>query len=253
MRRLLMLCWLVILHLLVNAQAAEPLHILVTQHKTVSLQFPAPVVSADRGRNDVLLQRAKGTRDVLLIKAASAEIPQTNVTVVTADGRLYSLIVDYAAEPAQLLYVFEAGQRLEQTMAVVAQLPAWLRRAATKKYFMEISLDGIYVKEDLMFLSLSASNDADIDYGIGSFQLSIVDQKQARRTARQEIVLEQKDSYGMKELVEGKGIQRWVIAVPRFTIPDRKYLSIQLMEKEGGRHLQLKVSGRTILKARALQ
>jgi len=38
---------------------------------------------------------------------------------------------------------------------------------------------------------------------------------------------------------------------PKFTIPDKKYLFIQIMEKNGGRHLQLRVHNRTIVKARS--
>lgn len=252
MKKLLLLCCVLALQLQVWAQVAESVSIKVTMNKTVSLKFPAAVLSADRGRGEVLLQRAKGTRDVLLLKAASRELPQTNLTVVTAGGGLYSFIVDYADEPGQLQYVFEGTESPRRTMAVVAQLPAWLTQARTKKYFMELSLDGIYVKNDMMFLSLQVANRSAIDYHIGSLQLSIVDKKQAKRTARQEILLPQKDSYGMTGVVAGEGWQRWVTVVPKFTIPNQKYLCIQLMEEGGGRHLQLRIKGRTVLKARTV-
>lgn len=253
MNKLLLLCYLLVVQMQLWAQGTAPLTIKITLNKTVSLKFPAAVLSADRGRSEVLLQRAKGTRDVLLLKAASAELPETNLTVVTADGGLYNFTIDYADEPELLQYVFERTDKLDQTMAVVAQLPAWLRCHCAQKYSASLSLDGIYVKNDMMFLSLTVGNASAIDYTVGSFQLSIVDRKQAKRTAQQEIVLPQKDTYGMSRVVEAGGSERWVIAVPKFTIPDKKYLSIQLLEEGGGRHLQLRIKGRTILKARALQ
>jgi hypothetical protein len=45
----------------------------------------------------------------------------------------------------------------------------------------------------------------------------------------------------------------WVIALPKFTIPDGKYLSIQIMEKNGGRNLFLKVRNRKIMKAESIK
>ncbi len=40
-----------------------------------------------------------------------------------------------------------------------------------------------------------------------------------------------------------------VVALPKFTIPDAKYLAIQIMEKNGGRNLKLKIGNKKILKA----
>jgi hypothetical protein len=44
-----------------------------------------------------------------------------------------------------------------------------------------------------------------------------------------------------------------VYAVPKFTIPDKKYLAIELMEKNGGRHLKVKVHNKKIVRAKLLQ
>ena len=40
-----------------------------------------------------------------------------------------------------------------------------------------------------------------------------------------------------------------VVAVEKFTIPDAKLLRVQIMEKNGGRHLKLKVTNSKIVKA----
>jgi hypothetical protein len=40
-----------------------------------------------------------------------------------------------------------------------------------------------------------------------------------------------------------------VFVLEKFTIPDAKFLAIQIMEKNGGRHLLMKVNNRKIMQA----
>lgn len=242
-----------------NGGVPHPVRISISLNKTVTLKFPAPVLSADRGRKEVLLQRAKGTQDVLLLKAADSLIPETNLSVVTSDGGLYSFIVSYAEQPGSLQYVLEEaagtnnGAGLQRNMELVAQLPARIHKQYVQRHLMRLSLDGIYVKDELLFLQLGVANCSAIDFNTASFSLSIVDRKQARRTARQELVITPLGSYGQSDIVKGRSGQQWVVAVPKFTIPDQKFFSIQLFEENGGRHLQLRVRNRTVMKARALR
>jgi len=43
-----------------------------------------------------------------------------------------------------------------------------------------------------------------------------------------------------------------VFALDKFTIPDQKQLTIQLMEKNGGRHMELNVQNKAIVRAKPL-
>ena len=49
--------------------------------------------------------------------------------------------------------------------------------------------------------------------------------------------------------VKANGTSSIVVALNKFTIPDAKYLAVQIMEKNGGRHLFMKVSNNKIMKA----
>jgi len=40
-----------------------------------------------------------------------------------------------------------------------------------------------------------------------------------------------------------------VIALEKFTIPDAKFLAIQIMEKNGGSHLSMKIGNKKIMQA----
>jgi len=54
--------------------------------KTTNIIFPYSIVSVDIGSRDVLAQKAKGVENILQIKAARDSFPQTNISIITADG-----------------------------------------------------------------------------------------------------------------------------------------------------------------------
>jgi hypothetical protein len=58
--------------------------------------------------------------------------------------------------------------------------------------------------------------------------------------------------HGNSRVIRGVSEQVVVVTLKKFTIPDKKYLALQLMEAGGGRHLSLTVPNRQILKAEAL-
>ena len=49
---------------------------------------------------------------------------------------------------------------------------------------------------------------------------------------------------------EGENKNQFVIAVPKFTVPDNKYLFIHILEKNGSRDLQLKLKNKQIMEAK---
>ncbi|WP_238698906.1 DUF4138 domain-containing protein, partial [Flavobacterium circumlabens] len=64
--------------------------------------FPFAIKSVDKGSPDILVQKAKGLENILQVKAAQKGFFQTNLTVVTADGKLYSFVLNYDEESPQL-------------------------------------------------------------------------------------------------------------------------------------------------------
>ena len=65
----------------VNQDEFKNLHI--GYSKTTSIVFPYAIKSIDKGSPDVLMQKAKGVENILLIKAAKQNFTQTNLTVIT--------------------------------------------------------------------------------------------------------------------------------------------------------------------------
>ena len=247
-----------------QTKAIESYHVTVAFSKTTNIIFPYSIVSVDIGSRDVLAQKAKGAENILQIKAAKDSFPQTNISIITADGKLTSFLVDYAKQPLVLnLSLTGAGrqntisipsesinqEQVEHLATMAAESKTKLRGIKDKTFGVSLKLNGLFIHKGVMLLRFTIANKTNISYDIEQLRLYIRDQKKSKRTATQEIeilpVLE-KNNIGK---VAGQSYNTLVFVVPKFTIPDKKYLAVQLMEKNGGRHLELHVKNKNILKA----
>lgn len=66
-------------------------HLEIAFLKTTNIVFPFAIKSVDRGSKDILAQKAGGIENILQLKAAKEDFPETNLTVVTADGNCIPL------------------------------------------------------------------------------------------------------------------------------------------------------------------
>lgn len=245
-------------------ESIEPYRLTIAYSKTTNIIFPYAIVSVDRGSKDVLAQKAKGVENILQIKAAKEDFSQTNLTVVTADGKLSSFIVDFAQQPSilNLSLVQEQSnsivamatelvnpKEIEQYAKKVFESEKKLWGGRNKKFGVRLKLDGIFIQDNVMYLRMNVANSTHIHYDIEQLRFFIRDQRKVKRTATQELEVEPLLVYNKTDVIKGGTNQYFVLAVPKFTIPDRKYLAIQLMENNGGRHLELRVKNRTIVKA----
>jgi conjugative transposon TraN protein len=250
-----------------QTKAITPYHMAIAYSKTTNIVFPYAIVSVDRGSRDVLAQKAGGVENILQVKAAKEGFEQTNLTIITADGRLTSFLVDYAQQPSVLNLSFVA----EDKGNVIALPSEGIKRKEVEDYAkqalvsresnarirdkafgMRLKLDGLFIHGDVMYLRFNIRNQTNIPYDIDQLRFYIRDRKKAKRTATQELELQPILIHNGTEQVKGNAEHSIVLAVPKFTIPDRKYLAIQLMEKNGGRHLELHVKNRALMRAGAL-
>lgn len=245
--------------------AVQPYPLELTTQKTTHLVFPFDIISVDKGSRAILAQKAKGTSNILQLKAAKADFEQSSLTVITADKKLYSFTVDYAAEPLQLTIEF-AGAGLSSSAVLEdfrhnqAELmllskrilgePKRVRGKKDRSFKSSLSLDGIYVHNDVIYYQLEIANKSQVGYDIGSLRFFIRDKKRVKRAAVQEQEIKPLFIQGDTAVIATNSTRKFVYALPKFTTADKKYLSIELMEKNGGRHMQLGISSRAIVRAR---
>ncbi|MES2329790.1 MAG: conjugative transposon protein TraN [Bacteroidota bacterium] len=254
---------------IIKDSVIAPYRLAVTYYKTTNLVFPYAIKSVDRGSKDILAQKAKGVENVLQVKAGKLGFDETNLTVITADGKLYSYILNYVDSPSILNISFahkmqwnpeaffsQSGINEAEVQADAEKLVAarkTTRGIKDKSYGIDFRLDGIYVNSEVMYFRIKIANETNINYDISQLRFFIRDQKKSKRTATQEVEIYPLHISNDTLSVTGHSEQVFVFAVPKFTIPDKKYLAIQLMEKDGGRNLELSLHNKTIVKAKPVR
>ncbi len=251
-----------------QVEVIAPYHVSISYSMTTNVIFPYAIISVDRGSRDVLAQKAKGVENILQLKAARDSFPETNLSVITADGKLTSFIVNYVHQPSELnlLLADEAlpnatviledntnAKEMALYAGVAATSKATLRGVKDHSFGIWFQLNGLFIHDETMYLRFRITNETNVNYDIDQLRLYIRDQKKAKRTAAEEIEIRPVYVSDNTNKVAGDSVQTIVFAVPKFTIPDKKYLAIQLMEKNGGRHLELHVRNRKLLKVISIQ
>lgn len=229
-------------------------HLAITTAKTTSLVFPFPILHVDRGTKDILVQQVPEAENILLVKAAVPEFSESNLSVITGDGSIYSFVVNYVENPGDLIYNLPINKRASIAGYAKAILdnPSIQRGMSAKKWGMISKVAGIYIKDNAVYYQLKLDNLSPIDYTFDVLRFYIKDKKKQKRTAVQEIELKPLYIIGSTTEVKAYFSAAIVVAFDKFTIPDAKYMGVQMLEKNGGRHLLIKVKNRKIIKAKTL-
>ncbi|CAL1519121.1 conjugative transposon protein TraN [Chitinophaga sp. MM2321] len=267
--------WVIMLFLAYTAKAQNlftevkakviPLNLEITRHKTTNLIFPYVIKSVDRGSAEVLVQKAQGVENILQVKAASDSLKETNLTVVCADGTLYSFILHYFENPAQLNFslgkvvaqspwaLFADGENNEAKVNDLATQLTHKRKLIRhlKNTSNEISLSclGIYIKDDVIYCQLELKNGSNINYTVDQLRFYVQDLNKAKRTASQQLRITPLYLAGNATAVGSRSAQNVVVAIPKFTIPDQKVFIIEMMEENGGRNLLIRLRNRHLIHA----
>ncbi|MET7000731.1 conjugative transposon protein TraN [Chitinophaga defluvii] len=240
-----------------------PMHLEISKWKTTNLIFPYAIKSVDRGQQDVMVQKAKGVENILQVKAASDTLKETNLTVVCSDGTLYSFIVHYLANPAQLNFslgkviaqtpwaLFSSGDNNEAKVNDLAtslgHKQPIIKNIRASASDIALRCIGLYIKDDVMYLQLELDNNSTIGYNVDQLRFYIQDLKKAKRTASQQLQITPLYVSGNSTVIGSRSSQNIVVAVPKFTIPDQKVLVIEMMERDGGRNLLIRIRNRHLM------
>lgn len=252
-----------------TVKAQEVREVYIASDKTTSIIFPYAIRSVDKGTRDILAQKVKNADTVLQLKAAKPGFTQTNMTVITADGVLYTFLVNYNANPSPLpIYIPRASaatksvayEAVQTTELNVADLEAQAREVELQPPFqrvqvsgqqMKLALKATYISEQVLWLTLRLSNKSHVAFRPAYVRFFLTDHKRSKRTAVQETELTPFFFESPTSIRSGRPISFATGFIP-FTVPRTKRLIIQVGEQAGGRSLILRIHPRTLLKARLL-
>lgn len=234
-----------------SASQVMPYRLEITEHKTSMLIFPVAIQSADRGERYVLAERVKGVENVLKVKAGKKDFEPSNLQVITVDGRVYTFNLFYSPEPKFLTIdlrkeqpaspvIFEGISLNDKDLAIYAEVVGALKpsfkKARAESFGVELYLKGIYIKNDVLFLSYTLKNFFIIKFDLASLRFYIRDKKKAKRSAIRDFETLPLGTahFGSSEEQEGQTI---VVAFPKFSIAEDKFFVAEVMELNGDRNL----------------
>ncbi len=227
----------------------NPVRLYIGLDKSTTLVFPQIIAAAYWGSNDILAQKVEHAGQVLEVKAARDSIKETTLTVVTVDGKVWPFTIAYSDSPQVILRI--AGETNPYQKVIIQSRS--IHSVWDEKYDIILRLYGIYIQDDIVYYQLQLENLSNIPYDMDLLRFFIKDKKSGRRIATQEVDINPIAVVGNTGNVPGQAKRTFVAAFNKFTIPDKKRFLVQIMEKNGGRHLFMKVSNHTIIHAKPLQ
>lgn len=257
-----------------------PYGVQVTFAKTLHIIFPSAVKYVDLGSNYIIAGKADGAENVVRVKATTEGFPgETNFSVICEDGSFYSFNAKYAHEPEMLniemkdflenesitdyshtrmnIYFRELGNESPLLVKLIMQSiyknnDREIRHLGCKRFGIQFLIKGIYVHNGMFYFHTQVKNSSNVPFDTDFIKFKVVDKKVAKRTAIQESVLYPVRSFNEVITIGGKSTVRTVYTLPKFTIPDDKILVVELVEKNGGRHQNIRIESSDIVNARVI-
>jgi conjugative transposon TraN protein len=255
----------------VDAQGTRETQVVeVAYNKTTSIVFPTTITSVDRGSRDLLAQKARGVGNVLQVKAARASFPETNLTVITSDGVIHQFGVTFTKQPSTLIVlvgdssleevkpklIFQSDVtefEMKRITSSIIQSKRGVRFITDSNHKISMSLRNIFIKDDIIFYHFRIRNNSNINYDVDFLRFYIRDKTKVKRTASQDVDVVPVYTYGDDDVMAANSETDIVYALNKFTIPDAKYLAVEMFERNGGRHINLRINNRTIVNAQLIE
>ena len=261
-------------------QMVTPYGVEVTFAKTVHIIFPAAVRYVDLGSNHIIAGKADGAENVIRVKATTEGFPgETNFSVICEDGSFFSFNAKYAREPEMLNIEMKDFLENEDTsdfshtrmnihfrelagespllvklimQSIYKNNDRKVRHLGSKRFGIQYLLKGIYTHNGLLYFHTEIKNQSNVPFDVDYVTWKIVDKKVAKRTAVQEQVILPLRAQNYTTCVPGKKSERTVFTMAKFTIPDDKYLVVELNEKNGGRHQSFVIENEDLVRANTI-
>ncbi|MBC8152526.1 MAG: conjugative transposon protein TraN [Bacteroidetes bacterium] len=248
----------------------------VSTTKTTHLIFPHEIRYADLGSKEIAGEAVEKAGNVFRLKAVGHNpMMETNLTVVTADGRLFSFMVAYKESPDALTYDL-TRMLLDGSVSKAAKLGSGskarladnlnrlgeqamnsrrkIRHVGFKTQGMNLYLKNLLYKDDVMYLVLGLENTSKLDYDIDYLRTYVTQMKRVgESSATQDVPVDPIKVFDESEgVVSRRDHLTKVIALDRLTLEKDRRLVVQVGEESGGRQLTISIGPEELATARPL-
>jgi hypothetical protein len=218
--------------------------------QTSLLVFPAPITYIDKGLEGLLAAKATNDLRVLLVKAGQEKFPSTSLHVLTEDGSVYAFPVFYEPEPVQSFFRLNSLPATASAGELPDNLFTGKKRGRTSGVSLQIS--GVQVHGEQLYCRILLSNTSDKGFSVEDIIVFIKERQRKTPAAIQEFPL-CPDLIAGSPYISPRSKQSIILALPGYTIRKGQSLYIRVTEKEGDRHLVVKLDHSTIRQAKPIQ
>jgi conjugative transposon TraN protein len=238
----------------------------VCETKATHLICPEKVSYLQVGDNNCIIAEIVPEHpNMVRVKALGVFDGESSLTLVSA-GKVYSLFVNYA-DANDISYRLETFTSEKAGHVTGSILQDYLLRELSyqllsdgrnhaykkeKKNGIVFGLINIYLKQDLLFFELKITNKTEMGFDVESFNWWLDDKKQYKATNAQEYQFKPEYQHYNLSFIPAKTTIREVFVIPKMTIPDKKVLRIELLEKamgNTGRKLMIEIKNEDIMSA----
>lgn len=253
------------------AQEPQQLDTIYANEKmNLALFFPTNIRQGIVGaENFVFSYNRERGQPLGLLKATKGK--QSNLLVVTTDGKVYSYIIKYAAalqEMNRFVSFSESIGHEHQRPALVIRdtIKSDTNVVVRKQYSndflerscisilkqterknilkykgkMSLGIKNMIYYEDLVFMQFEISNQSGIDFDIDYLKVAMVIGNDKRKASYQSVPLVPRYVYEIPRKTRHGQIARFVYVIPKFTLGDNEKLELILKELKGNRELVLR-------------
>lgn len=241
----------------------EPHRIPVGPNKNMFLIFPGKIIYEDHGSTVVEVEKAEGVDNILSVKAVESFVKDTNISVVTENGKFYTFSLDFAPDPEITSFVIDKDEKRKVAILDEGELSTDSKqriKAAIEKRLplnlgmdeknsgIEFEVNNIFIHNDILLFRISLMNRTQINYTIDFMRFYIQDAKISKKTAIQQLEQNVLFMFDYPNEIPAHEKRSFVVAMNKLTIPDKKRMVIEIQEKNGGRHFFYKLKNKDILK-----
>ncbi len=267
-----------ILVLVVSTSSAQSIKDLrLKNDKIMQLVFTNDISSAKISRPDII--NISVEKNVAYLMPVLDFENSCNLTIIT-DSLYYEFNVNYDSLASQFTYLitedeatFNIKYKGSLKRDIVASTP--VPTIAVPKHSSEftsiirsggylfnnnvvvndvyLSLNGIYTREEFIYMSVTIDNDSDIDYDLENFTF-LISAKEKKTITTDEFNQVQILGQSRKPaVIAKKSSAKIVFALQKFNLNKDKVLTIDMIEKNGERNITLTVKPHTIAKSQSVK
>ncbi|MDH6311070.1 conjugative transposon TraN protein [Dysgonomonas sp. PFB1-18] len=237
----------------------------VNIYNLLHIVLPNPVKYIDYGSDWIDATPIDNIQNIVRVEILDESTEPTNISIVDDKQNFYSFAVSYdkdasdfnlvMGEPKQTALLAKEDLTDYSKEGIMQRLKSHgrvIKNLGLKKNSIIFTIHNIFVADNKLIFRFNFKNTSHVKYDIDYMKFYIIDKKQTKESALQEIEYAPLFLDNFKSTINGKEDNTYSVCFDKFTIPDKKNFVIEINEKDGGRHINYKIDNRAIENAQEL-